>query len=403
MGDRGGDMDILICTNSFPPACGGMHSFTFDVARVLAAKWNVRVLATASSDPSMDPPYDKEIRDKHGIVVQRISNRYLAREWQFLVEGLRLNKERRFDICISNIWITTGLAVQLLAMFIQCKHAVLVYAYELNPAKKGLRGIMRSLLFPAARLMFRRCDLILAISHWTAKRTADFTGSGEKIVVTQIGVDTDVFTRKTPTAEEYARSGLDGRGRYLLTLTHLIGYKGQDVVIRAMPKILQEVPDAIYIIAGKGPYEAHLRELAESLGVSDRVVFTGFVKEGQKALVYNLAHLYVMISRPVPETGDVEGYGITYAEALACGIPCVAASEGGVVDVVRDGVTGVLVRDFNSEEEVAAVVIRLLKNPGEARQLGENGAALMRSELSWDTIGHRIIDSIQVAVGQRQA
>jgi phosphatidyl-myo-inositol dimannoside synthase len=123
--------------------------------------------------------------------------------------------------------------------------------------------------------------------------------------------------------------------RVLMTVARLWSgdpYKGVDVTIRALPKILQSYPDVKYLVVGRGDDQPRLAQLAAELGVSDRVVFAGFVATDDLVAHYNLADAYIMPSQ--------EGFGIVYLEAMACGKPVLSGDADGSADPVQDGRLG---------------------------------------------------------------
>jgi phosphatidylinositol alpha-1,6-mannosyltransferase len=129
--------------------------------------------------------------------------------------------------------------------------------------------------------------------------------------------------------EKYA---LDGK-RVILTVGRLSPserYKGHDRVIRALPEVIAQVPDAIYLIAGVGDDELRLQQLAAERGLTGLVVFTGHVPDGELPGYYALADVFAM-----PSIG--EGFGIVWLEAAACGLPFVAGNADGSVDALVEG------------------------------------------------------------------
>ena len=147
-----------------------------------------------------------------------------------------------------------------------------------------------------------------------------------------------------------ARYGVTGK-RVLMTLGRLVAeerYKGFDEVIETLPDLLNDSPDLVYLIAGKGSDMERLKEKARSVGVGDHVVFTGYVAEEEKAALYRLADVYVMASRG-------EGFGFVILEALATGIPTIASAVDGGREALRDGMLGQLVDPANPEELKTAI------------------------------------------------
>ncbi|MDP5017763.1 MAG: glycosyltransferase [Dolichospermum sp.] len=129
-------------------------------------------------------------------------------------------------------------------------------------------------------------------------------------------------------------------------------YKGVDVTIRALPQILQVFPDVKYLVIGRGDDQPRLAQLAKDLGVSDHVIFTGFVPTEALIFHYRLADAYIMPSQ--------EGFGIVYLEAMACGIPVLSGDDDGSADPLQDGKLGWRVPHRDSGA-VAAACIEILQ------------------------------------------
>nr|WP_242028538.1 glycosyltransferase [Pseudanabaena sp. FACHB-2040] len=129
-------------------------------------------------------------------------------------------------------------------------------------------------------------------------------------------------------------------------------YKGVDVTIRALPAIAATIPTVKYLIIGRGDDQPRLAQLAQDLGIADRVVFAGFVPTAQLPDHYRLADAYVMPSQ--------EGFGIVYLEAMACGIPVLAGDADGSADPLQDGRLGWRV-PHRDPQAVARACIEILE------------------------------------------
>ncbi len=183
-------------------------------------------------------------------------------------------------------------------------------------------------------------------------------------------------------AEIKKRYGLQGK-QVILTLARLTARKGHDVVLQALPAVFAIHPDAVYVVAGKGENESKLRQLVQQLGLTQKVIFTGFVPDEEKAILYSACDVYVLLSRQ--EGIQVEGFGITLLEASACARPVVAGRHGGVLDAVEDGVTGLLVEP-DDVEGVATAIKSLLGDGEYARVLGENGRLKVETYANWHNV-----------------
>lgn len=167
--------------------------------------------------------------------------------------------------------------------------------------------------------------------------------------------------------------------RVLLTVARLSAaerYKGHDVVLRAMPRIVRAVPQAAYLIVGDGDDRERLESLARSLGVAAHVTFAGRVDDAALAACYRSSAVFIMPARVVLADHEPkgEGFGIVYLEAMAFGLPVVGPAVGAPAEFLRDGEHGLLV-DPESEDEVAAAAIKLLDSPADAARLGRAGLA----------------------------
>ena len=133
-------------------------------------------------------------------------------------------------------------------------------------------------------------------------------------------------------------------------------YKGYDIILKIFRRVLTSVPDAHYVLCGKGDDRPRIERLIAELGLEDRVTLTGFVSDDELPAHYCMADVFAM-----PSTG--EGFGIVFLEAMACGIPVLAGNRDGSVDALADGELGCLV-DPLSVDEVAAGLISLLQKEG---------------------------------------
>jgi phosphatidylinositol alpha-1,6-mannosyltransferase len=148
-----------------------------------------------------------------------------------------------------------------------------------------------------------------------------------------------------------------------------------------MSKILAEVPDAIYLIAGRGPYEENLKRLAGDLGVEGQVKFLGFVPNEGILNLYSICHVFVMINRETTQDGP-EGFGMVFTEASAAGKPVIGGKSGGTEDSILDGITGYRVDPLNVDE-VASHIIKILKDEQLGKTLGRNGREWVERTFDW--------------------
>jgi phosphatidyl-myo-inositol dimannoside synthase len=177
----------------------------------------------------------------------------------------------------------------------------------------------------------------------------------------------------------------------VLTVGRLVERKGHDTMLRALPRVIRQVPNVVYLIVGSGPYESRLRSLARELELEDNVVFCGHVPDDELVAYYHACDVFAMISRELP--GDTEGFGIVFMEAAACAKPTVGGRSGGVPDAIVDGETGFLVAP-TAPEQVADAIVRIGRDRSLARRLGEMGRVRVYDSFRYGDIAAGILNGI---------
>jgi phosphatidylinositol alpha-1,6-mannosyltransferase len=213
---------------------------------------------------------------------------------------------------------------------------------------------------------------IVVVSRFTATAVADLlgqAGSG-RIRLIENGVDVARFRPVPRPPGLVALHGLEGCFVFV-SVCRLLEKKGIDQAIRAFVQVCGQFPDSRYLVVGEGPYRATLEALAASLGVADKVTFTGAVAEDELVEHYALGDVFVMPNRRLPN-GDTEGFGLVFLEANACGLPVIAGSDGGSTDAVMHGVNGLLV-DGHSVESITGAMLELRGDPALRERLRAGG------------------------------
>jgi phosphatidyl-myo-inositol dimannoside synthase len=242
------------------------------------------------------------------------------------------------------------------------------------------RRAARELLGPAA--------VLAANSRWTRELCLDLLSQlglardQSTVRVVHLGTDPEVFRPGLETSEVRSRYRL-AEGRWLFTVARLAAHKGVDTGLQVLAKLRHEMPELRYAIVGSGIWQARLESLAQELGVADRVRFLTDVPDADLPALYNLAEIYLGLSRTVELMA--EGFGISLSEASASGVPVVAGASGGIPDAVVEGETGLLV-DPAGPEAATEAVRKLLRNPELGRRLGAAGRKAVEQYFNWDRV-----------------
>lgn len=228
-------------------------------------------------------------------------------------------------------------------------HGIDVWGYDSRKIKK------------LDRYFIRFVDQIASVSSFTAQKMSEsFLVSLDKFVIFPNAVDqldqiniNNSLINKAPMLLTVARLSENEKGKH------------HDSVLRALPKIIQAVPDVKYRIIGDGVLKTELEGLAASLGVSHAIEFKGRVSDEDLAKSYEEASLFVMPS-------EKEGFGIVFLEAWLRKIPVICGTEDASHEVISHGRDGFAIH-HNDINELAEKIIFLLKNPDIAFNMGEEG------------------------------
>jgi phosphatidyl-myo-inositol dimannoside synthase len=374
---------VLLVTNDFPPRRGGIQSYLVELVTRLAAtgEHTVTVYAPQWKDAET---FDANAAGYH---VVRHPGTLMLPGRGVDIRMRRLIKERGID----TVWFGAAAPLGLLAQRARQAGATRVLA-STHGHEVGWS------MLPLARSVLRRIgddsDAVTFVSRYTRRRFASAFGPHAGLEHLPPGVDTDRF-RPDPArrAELRARYGL-GERPTVLCLSRLVPRKGQDMLIKALPSIRQQVDGAALVIAGGGPYMTALHELGERLGVSDHVTFTGGVPAADLPAYHAMADVFAMPCRTRGAGLDVEGLGIVFLEASATGVPVIAGSSGGAPETVRHNKTGLVV-DGRSVDQIADAVSGLLADPDRAATMGAAGRDWVTAHWRWDDLAGRLADLIR--------
>jgi phosphatidylinositol alpha-1,6-mannosyltransferase len=379
---------IVILGEEIPPCTGGVAQWGYWLARKFEER-GLKVVYAARDDYARPAEYYE-----NRFTVQPISSRNWRHHKDLYIAGTLLTLWRRWRpraiICLNCKVARIPLLLRPLTGW---KVAVLAHGMEVTKKSNHLRRRL------GLRWVFGSSDLTVAVSRYTRERVLEFGVKPAHVRVLPCGVEPDLF-RPDEGARVRARLGLEGRP-VVLTLSRLVQRKGHDLVIRALAEVRRRIPDAVYLLAGKGnpAYVDYLRGLAESAGLGDAVRFLGYVGDEDLPGLYAASDVYVMASRTLEGDSNYEGFGITYLEANACGVPVIGADSGGVADAIVDGVTGFLIPP-DDVPALADRLHRLLSDPDLARQMGAAGRARVLRDLTWDRVSDRFLEALEEQTGR---
>jgi phosphatidylinositol alpha-1,6-mannosyltransferase len=255
-------------------------------------------------------------------------------------------------------------------------------------------------MLPVGRQAMRRigsgCDVMTYLGEYTHGRLTRALGTAATLRRLAPGVDTQQFHPGVDGKAVRTRYGLDDRA-VIVCVSRLVPRKGQDALIRALPRIRQQAPDAALLLVGR-PNRARflrwLQLLAAREGVADHVIFAGGVPGDQLAEYYAAGDLFAMPCRTRRLGLDVEGLGIVYLEASAVARAVIAGESGGAPEAVREGESGYVVNG-RDPTAVAAQIVGLLADAAERERLGRAGRRWVEQAWTWDVAAAQLHSLLQ--------
>jgi phosphatidyl-myo-inositol dimannoside synthase len=373
-------MNILVVSSDFSPRSWGIGAYTKELSTSLSRGNQVTVLATGIPDAKA---FD------HGCCYRIIRTpsfpilRYIA----FLIYIPWIIRRYHIGAVLHVVWITS-LISHLWYCLMPVPYFVTVHGTEIRDDKISWRRRLKGYLRKWRLVSLRKAKGIFPVSNFSARLVMSLGIEQSCIEVIFNGVNTQHYH---PVANDQAKT----KQQKLLTVARLDLNKGHDYVLKALAILKEQGLSPMYTIVGQGPEEIRLRQMRQDLGLEDQVVFTGFVSGNQLFSIYTSCDVYVMASREIPGRLDlVEGFGISFLEASASGLPVVAGNSGGISDAVQHGKTGLLVNPDNPED-IASAIKLLLTDEDLARQLGNEGRRWTETEMSWERVAKHMVNAMQ--------
>ncbi len=364
-------MKVLIYTHEFPPFLGGLATTSFKLSDGISkAGLDVTVLAPLYSEE--DKKLDQGLNFRVVRMGKLARNHGIPSPIKEASGFLSLTKalsEIKPDVVIF-ITREAHSAGGLLPNM-PFRAIVRVAGYEALRYLLGKKVSNRVLGIPMKRLYMKAYKIISP--SLSTKELLEKAGIPmDKIDVIYNGVNSHMLSQEpNPRILEGLRSkfNIKSSEKLVLTVARLVPGKGQDAVIRAMPRVLRERNGFKYLIVGEGGYKKRLKQLCEKEGVSSKVIFAGAVPHNEVVNFYDLCDVFIMPNRTIKNAENIEGLPNVVLEAASRGKPIIAGIPGGSKEVFEHGKSGYVVNGENIDE-IATCILDLLKNEGRASTFG---------------------------------
>jgi len=360
---------ILLVTNDFGPRAGGIETFVMGLLERVP-KGEVIVY---TSHQSSTGEYDRRWRDEYGVEVVRDKSSILLPTPRVIRNLQKLIRRRN----LSTVWFGAAAPLGVSARWLRkagAQHIVaLTHGHEVWWSKVWPFSL-------AISEIARNVDVVTYLGDFTQQAIARRFKDQNKLIKIAPGIDTEHF-RPLDGRELREKYGIADRAT-IVSVGRLVHRKGQDRLVEAMPLVLKEIPEAHLVFIGEGPHRKKLDQLVKRHKLENHVTFIGRIQYSDLPRHFSLGDIFAMPSRSRLFGLEVEGLGIVYLEASACGLPVVGGNSGGAPDAVKEGITGFVV-DGNKLPEIADRIITLLKDDELRNQMGNAGRSWAMEEWQW--------------------
>lgn len=368
---------VLFLTNDFPPAEGGMETCAFEISSELQKRgYDLKIITSATKCKS----------DINSSNPQRISppRNYFIKILFIFFYLLKASIKFKQDFIYLNTWSPFGLPAVIISKIFKSPLYLTCHGLDIvEPRKSAFH--MRIM-----RFVFKSAAKIICVSNYTGNLAKEnIPEISDKIRIINNGVNINKF-KPLDSADARNRLKIDQNAFILLTVSRITPRKGHIHIINNLQKLIETIPEIKYVIAGRGVTDEILKKEVFEKKLESEVLFTGFVKDEELIYYYNACDLFIMLSEEIIETGDIEGFGVSYLEANACGKPAIALNRAGAADAVITGVNGYLI---NNPSDFTDIVLRLHSSRNELTDIGFKSLDYARKKCSWQ---NRVDEYIKV-------
>jgi len=297
---------------------------------------------------------------------------------------MRMAKRLRVSFLHAHFAFVEGFAACLAKMELKIPLVVTLHGNDILVEPSIGYGIrLQERYDRMVKFVLKNADKVIVASRYVYNEALAICDSPEKLVHIPHGIDLNVFNPKVNEYEVQSKLNLEGHD-ILLAPKGPRCENGIDFCIQALPMIAEKFPSVVLVVLGNGPLYVRMKNISKRLGIVDRVRFIGEVSPRKIPFFYAAAKIVVIPSL-------VEGFGISALEAMGCGKPLVASRIGGLVETIRNGSNGFLVRPKDAND-IAEKVSYLLERPALARRMGKKGRQIAENNFDIKKRMRKIMD-----------
>ncbi|HPJ30175.1 MAG TPA: glycosyltransferase family 4 protein [Methanothrix sp.] len=369
-------MKILQTPARYYPYVGGVENYVRSLSEELVKLGHEVTVLCANEPDSVEEELLEGVRVRRIPYIGKIANTNITP--RLPIEILKED----FDVIHTHLPTPWSADWSFIAAAIKGKPLVLTHHSDIVGRGK-INWIAKTYKNINHRLILDGASKIIVTNPKVVESSDYFNEHLNKIELIPVGVNVERFM-PIENLEKWGPS--EKAVLFISVLDEFHEFKGLDLLIAAMAKVVREVPEAKLIVGGVGELLGRYKSMATSLGLADEVQFLGYVPEDEIAKIYNRSDLFVLPSI----SGIQETFGMVCLEAMACGLPVVATDVVGVAEDLRRHGAGAVV-PIKDEKALADAIIKLLKD-GELRvKMGASGRSIAERCYSWRRVALKMV------------
>lgn len=374
-------MNILMLSWEFPPlVVGGLARHVFDLSRALVdLGHNVYVItAFVEGLPSYERLYGvhiyrvRSLQPHHQDFLLWVSSLNVA----MMRQGMKLGKQVSFHLVHAHDWLV-GEATEVLAEHLAVPFITTIHATE-HGRNNGIFNELQKTIHQKEERLVKQSDALIVCSQYMKEElTRLFYVPEEKISIFPNGIDPNMMISHTKHSQLKKKHELS-QGPMLFSIGRIVYEKGFQTIIEAAETLVEKYSTIQFVIAGKGPLLAELRQLVSDKQLQRTVLFVGYISDDERNQFLSLADYVLFPSLYEP-------FGIVALEGMVANKPTIVSDTGGLKGIVEHGVTGLKMTP-GSSESLCEQIEWLMRDANRAAEMASRGKKHAITEFSWNKV-----------------
>jgi glycosyltransferase involved in cell wall biosynthesis len=386
-------MKILMLSWEYPPRIvGGISRVVHDLAQTMAKKGHEVHVVTCSENNEPEFEKDKKVFvhrvHTYSINTTNFVDWVMQLNFSLLEKATKLASEEKFDIIHAHDWVVAYAAKTLKQAF-SIPLISTIHATE-HGRNQGLHNDMQRYISSVEWLLTYESWRVICNSEYMKNETRYvFQLPEDKLKVINNGVQIDLFDG-IEKDYDYRRNFANDNEKIILFVGRLVQEKGVQILLDSVPKIVSRYNDVKFVIAGKGPLYDQLRNKADSMDISQKLYFTGYLSEENLMKLYKCADIAVFPSLYEP-------FGIVALEGMVANVPVVVTDTCGLGEIVEHCVDGMKAYTGN-QDSLADCILSLLFDYELAEKVKANALKKVNSMYNWEKISDETLDTYKEVI-----